>query len=131
MVRFHAAIVSVYVFNRLRELMLQIQSANLHTAKDKKGAIMSEWKCVEYFPPPRDGRDLLMTDGESVHVCYPKRFPRPTSGLVPFDENGNIISKPGDVWEYFRDDKIAPGHSWRMVPTHWMEIPELPTKGTK
>ena len=35
--------------------------------------------------------------------------------------------KAGDVWEYFRDDVNAPGHSWSMTPTHWMPLPEAPT----
>ncbi len=86
---------------------------------------MNEWKSVKSFPPPRDGRQLLMTDGEHVHVCYPKRFPRPLSQINSYDENGASFSKLGDVWEYFRDETV-PGHSWSMVPTHWMEIPELP-----
>lgn len=85
---------------------------------------MSEWHSVE--TAPRDGRELLMTDGETVRVCYPKLIPRPFD-QGGFDREGNaIVSRVGDVWEYFRDDRNAPGHTWSMVPTHWQELPEMP-----
>lgn len=80
---------------------------------------MSEWQPIE--TAPRDGRKLLMTDGENIHVCYPKMFPRP---LHP--ETDLNVSMAGDRWEYFRDNVNAPGHTWSMCPTHWMPLPPLP-----
>lgn len=32
------------------------------------------WQPIE--TASRDGRELLMTDGAIIRVCYPKRFPR-------------------------------------------------------
>jgi hypothetical protein len=80
------------------------------------------WQPIE--TAPRDGRHLLMTDGEHVHVCYPKLFPRPVDKMATPEDAA--ASKPGDVWEYFRDEINAPGHSWSMVPTHWMHLPPPP-----
>jgi len=78
-----------------------------------------DWQPIE--TAPRDGRELLCTDGMVVRVCSPKRFPRP----VTLDDD-MTTSKAGDWWEYFRDDENAPGHSWSMRPTHWMPLPMLP-----
>ena len=74
----------------------------------------------------RDGRKLLMIEGDLIQVCYPKLFPR----LID-DENRHLKpsdwpSKPGDRWEYFRDDKWAKGHTWSMCPTHWRPLPPPP-----
>lgn len=55
---------------------------------------------------PRDGREVLCTDGSIWRVCVPKLF--------------------GDKWEFFRDEKIIPGHSWSMVPTHFIALEDLP-----
>lgn len=85
---------------------------------------MTEWQPIE--TAPRDGRELLMTDGKTIRVCYPKLFPRPLSMGGTDDGDHTTDSRAGDVWEYFRDDKYAPGHTWSMVPTHWMPLPELP-----
>lgn len=75
---------------------------------------------------PRDGRKLLMTDGVNIQVCYPKRFPRP---IHLMDGDGeDCSSQPGDIWEYFRDDIHASGHTWSMEPTHWMPLPSPPSK---
>jgi len=84
-----------------------------------------KWKPVAEVPPPRDGRELLMkrqySDGSAfVRVCTPKQFPRPLERLADVH---NIDSQPGDIWEYHRDERHAPGHTWSMIPTHWMEIP--------
>lgn len=82
-------------------------------------AQLDAWQPIE--TAPRDGCRLLMTDGEEVQVCYPKLFPRPISAGDDMTE-----SRPGDRWEYFRDDEHAPGHSWSMRPTHWMPLPSPP-----
>jgi len=82
-----------------------------------------EWQPIE--TAPRDGRRLLMTDGASVHVCYPKLFPRPIEELS--GTNPELWeSRKGDSWEYFRDQLNAPGHSWSIKPTHWMPLPAPP-----
>lgn len=81
------------------------------------------WQPIE--TAPRDGRRLLMTDGENTHVCYPKLFPRPLTELKGSDPT-KWESRAGDRWEYFRDDEHAPGHTWSLVPTHWMFLPEPP-----
>lgn len=86
------------------------------------------WIRIDTVPPPRDGQSLLMTDGENIHICYPKLFPRPLSMM---SDVHNVESRVGDVWEYFRDEKDAPGHSWSMIPTHWMPLPELPEPSAK
>lgn len=71
---------------------------------------------------PRDGRSILCIDASgNIHVCYPKLFPRPVN--VSSDPG---VSMAGDVWEYFRDEINAPGHTWSTVPTHWMPLPEPP-----
>jgi hypothetical protein len=57
---------------------------------------------------PRDGREVLCTDGQSWRVCRPKLLRE-------------------DVWEYHRDEKHAPGHSWSMVPTHFILLEDLPS----
>ena len=54
---------------------------------------------------PRDGREVLCTDGHIWRVCVPKLF--------------------GDRWEFFRDEKHAPGHTWSMVPTHFILLEDL------
>jgi hypothetical protein len=82
-----------------------------------------EWQPIE--TAPRDGRLLLMTDGKNTCVCYPKALPRPVDLLV--GEVYPFSSRAGDVWEYFRDEVNAPGHSWSMRPTHWMPLPPPPT----
>lgn len=46
---------------------------------------------------PRDGREVLCTDGKVWRVCVPKKF------------------QP-DVWEYFRDEQHAPGHTLGRKP---------------
>jgi hypothetical protein len=80
---------------------------------------MSKWNPIE--TAPRDGSHLLMTDGHSIHVCYLKLYPRPLS----LDDDMSQ-SMAGDVWEYFRDQENAPGHSWSMIPTRWMSLPAMP-----
>lgn len=80
---------------------------------------MSEWQPIE--TAPRDGREILGFDGIEMRVCYPKQFPRP---IKTGDDLS--VSKRGDRWEFFRDESNAPGHSWSMVPTHWMPLPEPP-----
>lgn len=55
---------------------------------------------------PRDGREILCTDGSLWRVCRPKLFRT-------------------DVWEYHRDERNAPGHSWSMVPTHFILLEDL------
>lgn len=84
---------------------------------------MSAWQPIE--TAPRDGREILGTDGHVTRVCYPKLFPR------PIGEGGgpDCASQPGDRWEYFRDDEHAPGHSWSIEPTHWMPLPAPPEQG--
>lgn len=81
----------------------------------------NNWQPIE--TAPRDGRKLLMTDGKEIQVCYPKLFPRPIAGE---DEKSLQQSKAGDRWEYFRHPKS--NDTWSLTPTHWMELPELPTK---
>ena len=70
---------------------------------------MSDWQPIE--TAPRDGGPLLCTDGENTHVCYPKLF-------------------RSDHWEYFRDDKVVPGHTWSICPTHWLPLPSPPAQET-
>jgi hypothetical protein len=79
---------------------------------------------------PRDGRRILATDGTKTFVCYPKVFPRPDDELRnrKLGKDGDWVSAPGDIWEYFRDDDVIPGHSWSFCPTHWMPLPRLPKK---
>jgi hypothetical protein len=77
-----------------------------------------EWQSME--SAPRDGREILCTDGERVRVCRPKRFPRPLSKI---SADVVIESMAGDR-EYFRDDDVIPGHSWSMVPIGWMPVPK-------
>jgi hypothetical protein len=87
---------------------------------DDKGDADDGWQPIE--TAPRDGRELLMTDGLSVRVCYPKIFPRPLNYQTDLS-----ISMPGDIWEYFRDDVYAPGHTWSLLPTHWRALPAPPS----
>lgn len=96
----------------------------------------AHWMDIE--TAPRDGRRILCVDVDcedveaSIRVCYPKLFPRPITSVEELE-----VSRPGDVWEYFRDNENAPGHTWSMVPTHWMPLPDPPdstnqrTKGTQ
>lgn len=56
---------------------------------------------------PRDGREILCTDGLIWRVCVPKAF-------MP------------DIWEFHRDENSAPGHSWSMAPTHYILLEDLP-----
>lgn len=78
-----------------------------------------EWQPIE--TAPRDGREILATDGDVVRVCRPKMFPRPISA-----GDDLTMSKAGDVWEFFRDEANAPGQSWSLRPTHWMPLPPTP-----
>ena len=89
--------------------------------------LTSGWRPIE--TAPRTGLRLLMTDGVNIQICYPKTFPRPLSERPPSGDDDLSQSKPGDVWEYFRDDEHAPGHSWSMRPTHWRPLPKLPEAG--
>ncbi len=71
---------------------------------------MNEGKILMLRPikdAPRDGREVLCTDGVIWRVCTPKQF-----------IDGH--------WEFFRDDKHAPGHTWSMVPTHFILLEDLP-----
>jgi hypothetical protein len=71
----------------------------------------SPWQTI--FTAPRDGTHILCRDcNGTVQVCYPKTF-------------DNLR------WEYFRDEGHAPGHSWSMIPTHWMPIPPLTTEAKR
>lgn len=56
---------------------------------------------------PCDGREILCTNGEIWRVCVPK------------------LLQPG-VWEFFRNERICPGHSWSMEPTHFLLLEDLP-----
>ena len=69
------------------------------------GARASAWQPIE--TAPRDGRELLCCCGDLIRVCRPKAFQQ-------------------EVWEYFRDEVNAPGHTWSMEPTHWMPLPPAP-----
>lgn len=89
------------------------------TRDEARDAVIAGWQPIE--TAPRDGRELLMTDGVRVRVCYPKRYPRPISG-----GDDLTISRAGDVWEFFRDYEIMPNHSWSLVPTYWMPLPAPP-----
>lgn len=58
---------------------------------------------------PRDGREILCTDGKLWRVCTPKEF------------------QP-DLWEFAR---FEPGngratHTWSMAPTHFISLEDLP-----
>jgi hypothetical protein len=81
-----------------------------------------EWRPIE--TAPRDGTWIIASDGDAIRVCYPKAFPRPLAESG--DDQNFLTSRAGDVWEYFRDDEHAPGHSWSMCPTHWMPLPPPP-----
>lgn len=57
---------------------------------------------------PRDGREVLCTDGIFWRVCTPKE-------------------DTTDIWEFHRH--IGTGgriHSWSMAPTHFLYLEELP-----
>lgn len=57
---------------------------------------------------PRDGREILCTDGILWRVCMPKEF-------------------SPDIWEFHRH--IGTGgriHSWSMAPTHFIHLEDLP-----
>jgi hypothetical protein len=56
---------------------------------------------------PRDGREILCTDGVIWRVCTPREF-------MP------------DIWEFHRDERFCPGHTWSMAPTHFMLLEDLP-----
>jgi hypothetical protein len=92
-----------------------------YSAADPQPRKYVTWNQIE--TAPRDGRRLLMTDGERIEICHPKRFPRPLDQMATPEDAA--ASKPGDKWEYFRDEDNAPGRSWSMIPTHWMELPPL------
>lgn len=64
---------------------------------------MSEWQPIERAP--RDGSELLLTDGERVAV-----WPAPT---------------PGTLF-YLPGSKDAPGTMYNFHPTHWMPLPDPP-----
>jgi hypothetical protein len=69
----------------------------------------SEWQPIE--TAPKDGTQILCFDvrtGE-IRVAIRKLF---------FDRSG--------AYEWFRDDKIVPGHTWSLLPTHWMPLPAPP-----
>jgi hypothetical protein len=83
---------------------------------------MSNWLPIE--TAPRDGREILGYEDGVIRVCRPKEFPRPfTLG------DDMSMSKPGDRWEWFRDDEFCPNHTWSMEPTHWMPLPAPPPMG--
>lgn len=84
---------------------------------------MSDWQPIE--TAPRDGREILaVDDGGLIRVARPKLFPRPLR-----HDDDLSTSKPGDVWEVFSDHDNCPGHTWSMVPTHWMPLPAPPDTG--
>lgn len=58
---------------------------------------------------PDDGNPVLVKNAETgeVRVGVRKLF---------FERSG--------AYEWFRDDEFVPGHTWSIVPTHWMKIPE-------
>jgi hypothetical protein len=103
-------------------------------AREKASKVMSDrqfrelysWKPIE--TAPRDGREILccISGTDMVRVCYPKEFPRPIT-----EGDDMTQSRPGDVWEFFRDDENARGFSWSMAPTHWMPLPEPPATDDK
>lgn len=88
-------------------------------ARAVAGRIKDEWRPIA--TAPRDGHPILATDGSAIRVCYPKIFPRK---ITQGDDMST--SKPGDVWEWFRDERFIPGHSWSMVPTHWKPLDKPP-----
>ena len=70
------------------------------------GDVMSEWMPIETVPD--DLHDIIgVNENGFIQVCKRKLFAK-------------------GVWEYFRNDEHAPGHSWSMIPTHWMPLPEPP-----
>ena len=78
----------------------------------------TQWMTID--SAPKDGTRILGFDGdaaEPIQICYAKAFPK------PFD--GYSEEWPRDKWEFFRDDKHAPGHSWSFFPTHWMPLPPV------
>jgi hypothetical protein len=83
------------------------------------GVMENRWQPIE--TAPRDGREILGVCGDMIRVCWPKLFPRP---ITPGDDMTD--SRPGDRWEYFRDNEHAPGHTWSICPTHWMPLPLPP-----
>lgn len=93
-----------------------------NTAQTTAGTV-NPWQPME--TAPRDGTQILacISGTDIAHVCYPKRFPKP---IVEMKGRDMEKSEAGDVWEYFRDEVHAIGHSWSFVPTHWMPIPTLP-----
>jgi hypothetical protein len=56
---------------------------------------------------PRDGREILCTDGVFWRVCVPKVF-------------------SPDIWEFFRTEIGPHVHSWSMAPTHFILLEDLP-----
>lgn len=55
---------------------------------------------------PRDGREVLVTDGTTWRVAVPKRF--------------------GNEWEWFRSETFCPGHTWSIEATHFILLEDLP-----
>jgi hypothetical protein len=69
---------------------------------------MNSWLPIE--TAPRDGTEILAISEDGViRVCSAKMFWK-------------------DRWEVFRDDKHSPGHTWSIIPTHWMPLPAPPTQ---
>lgn len=84
-------------------------------------ALFGSWFPME--TAPMDGREILcVNEYGTIKVCSPKTFPRP----IHPDGGDMTVPRKGDRWEYFRDDENAPGHTWSMIPTHWMPLPSLP-----
>lgn len=91
----------------------------------------TDWKTME--SAPRDGSQILgcIADTDIIHVCYPKRFPKPIADMKNRKRGKDheiLEAEPGDTWEYFRDEVHALGHTWSFVPTHWMPLPEVPVQ---
>lgn len=67
------------------------------------------WQPIE-TAPISDERVLCLDDttGE-IRVAVRKQF---------FEKSGR--------YEWFRSDEFCPGHTWSLIPSHWMPLPPLP-----
>lgn len=81
----------------------------------EKLRLAAQWLPME--SAPNDGTRILCLDIASgeIRVAVRKAF---------CDKHFEMY---GTYWyEWFRDEKTIPGHTWSMEPTHWMPLPKPP-----
>jgi len=74
------------------------------------------WQPIETAPD--DGTEVLVLDNDTgeVRVGIRKMYSQ-----VKYEQTGK------HWYEWFRDDKFAPGHTWSVMATHWMPLPAPPS----